>query len=111
VYQGYNPAEGDYGHVIVAEHTLDGAPIWALYGHLSAHSLTLRNPGDGFPAGAVLGWLGDVGENGGWPPHVHFQLSRVQPEGHDMPGVVDPALEDAMRERYPDPRTVLGPLW
>jgi murein DD-endopeptidase MepM/ murein hydrolase activator NlpD len=111
LYQGYNPADGDYGHVIVTQHELQGSPIWALYGHLSEHSLTPRKPGDRFEAGEVLGWLGAQHENGGWPPHVHFQLSRVRPEGHDMPGAVDPREREAMMERYPDPRIVLGPLW
>ena len=61
--------------------------------------------------GSVLGWLGDLDENGGWPPHVHFQLSNERPETHDMPGVV--ALDDwarAMRT-YLDPRLVLGELY
>ncbi|MFT4647360.1 MAG: murein DD-endopeptidase MepM/ murein hydrolase activator NlpD [Glaciecola sp.] len=111
LYQGYNPADGDYGHVIVAEHEIDGAPIWALYGHLSAHSLTRHQPGQEFAAGEVLGWLGASHENGGWPAHVHFQLSRVKPDGHDMPGAVDPAERELMLQRYPDPRAVLGPLW
>ena len=111
LFQGYNPADGDYGHVIVVEHQVDGERMWALYGHLSAHSLTLHAPGDTIEAGEVIAWLGAPSENGGWPPHVHFQLSRVQPDTFDMPGAVDPVEREAMLERYPDPRIVLGPLW
>ena len=33
----------------------------------------------------------DTHENGGWPPHLHFQLSNEQPTTHDMPGAVTPA--------------------
>ena len=62
-------------------------------------------------AGQVIGWLGAETENGGWPPHVHFQLSWERPETHDMPGAVDPADRAAALKRYPDPRLVLGPLW
>ena len=44
--------------------------------------------------------MGPPGENGGWPEHLHFQLSRVRPETHDMPGVVDPAQMITTRPDY-----------
>lgn len=113
LHRGYNPADGDYGHVIVTEHPgfLDGAPLYALHGHLSAASVARWSPGDTFERGAVLGWLGDRTENGGWPPHVHFQLAVERPETHDLPGAVDPAEREAALRRFPDPRLVLGPLY
>ena len=95
----------------VTAHTVDGEPLYALFGHLSAASTAQWTPGQHFARGTVLGWLGNASENCGWPPHVHFQLSRVRPETHDMPGVVDPAMRDTMLQRYPDPRMVLGPLY
>ena len=61
--------------------------------------------------GAVLGWLGDTHENGGWPAHVHFQLSLVEPATHDMPGVVSAAQRDRARLEYPDPRLIAGMLY
>lgn len=111
LHRGYNPADGDYGHVIVTEHVVDGAPLWALHGHLSTASVALWSPGDGFVAGTVLGWLGGEAENGGWPPHLHLQLCRERPETHDLPGAVDPAERAAALVRYPDPRWVLGPVY
>ncbi len=108
---GYNPAPGDYGHVIVTEHTLDGVSLWALYGHLDERSSARWQPGDVFDAGDVLGWFGDRHENGGWDPHLHFQLAREAPETHDMPGAVRPNEVAWMRVAYPDPRHVLGPLY
>ena len=105
------PAPGDYGHAIVTAHELDGRPIWALHGHLSATSLAHSPPGRRLCAGDVLGWLGAPEENGGWPPHAHFQLSWARPETGDMPGAVSLADRDAARARYPDPRLVLGPLY
>ena len=42
---------------------------------------------------------------------VHFQLSLVEPETHDMPAVVSASQHAAALEQYPDPRTVLGPLY
>jgi len=107
---GYNPADGDYGHVVVTEHSIDGVTLWALHGHLDARS-SAHAPGSRITAGQVIGWLGAEDENGGWPPHLHFQLSLERPATHDLPGVVSPAEREAARSIYPDPRLVLGPLY
>ena len=61
--------------------------------------------------GDVIGWVGDRTENGGWNPHLHFQLSRVQPTTHDLPGVVSQEDRAWAMTAYPDPRLVLGPLY
>ena len=122
---GYNSAELDYGHVIITEHVLpssgggDGGDgdgdgprrVWMLYGHLSAESTVGKAAGRPVSRGEVLGWMGNVHENGGWPPHVHFQLSLAEPRTHDLPGVVSTAQHAAALERYPDPRMVLGALY
>ena len=108
---GYNSAPLDYGHVVVVEHTLAGRAVWALYGHLSALSTEQSRPGMRLAGGDVVGWLGDTHENGGWPPHVHFQLSLEEPRTHDMPGVVSDAQYARALEIYPDPRMCLGPLY
>ena len=108
---GYNPAAGDYGNVVITKHEIGGALVWALYGHLDAASIEGKRIGQKIEAGEVIAWFGDFDENGGWEPHLHFQLSLVEPETHDLPGVV--ASEDrekALRD-YPDPRLVLGPLY
>ncbi len=111
LHQGYNAADGDYGHVVVTRHVLDGRPLFALHGHLSAASIRVRPVGAVFAAGDVLGWLGDTDDNGGWPPHLHFQLSWDRPTTHDMPGAVALDERDAARARFPDPRLVLGPIY
>ena len=61
-------------------------------------------------AGEVVAWFGAFEENGGWEPHLHFQLSLVQPETHDM-RVVAPGERTRALEIYPDPRNILGPLY
>jgi murein DD-endopeptidase MepM/ murein hydrolase activator NlpD len=111
LFAGALPAPGDYGHSVVTEHIVDGLPLFALHGHLSAASLRHSPPGRIFAAGEVLGWLGAPEENGGWPPHLHFQLCRERPDSHDLPGAVTLAERAAARERYPDPRQVLGALY
>lgn len=110
VHAGYNPDAGDYGHVLVTAHAIADRTLYALWGHLSAASTARARSGASFRAGDVLGWMGDVHDNGGWPPHLHLQLAWERPVTHDLPGVVAPAdREDALR-RYPDPSRVLGAL-
>lgn len=108
---GNNPADGDYGPTIVTEHRLNGRRIWALHGHLSAASLNDKTPGQTIQKGQTIGWLGTQSENGGWPPHVHFQLSWNAPKTHDMPGAVSEAQRSQALADYPDPRIVLGPIY
>ena len=104
-------AEGDYGHVVVTEQVVEGRTLWALFGHLSAASVEKWSVGDVVTSGEVLGWFGDESENGGWPPHLHLQLSWIRPEGVDIPGVVRPDQRAWALENYPDPRMVLGNLY
>eukprot|EP00658_Telonema_sp_P-2_P067303 TRINITY_DN56226_c0_g1_i1.p1 TRINITY_DN56226_c0_g1~~TRINITY_DN56226_c0_g1_i1.p1 ORF type:complete len:251 (+),score=55.87 TRINITY_DN56226_c0_g1_i1:101-853(+) len=108
---GYNPEALDYGHVMVMEVLNCPCRLWALYGHLSQESIQGKAAGDVVSGGEVLGWFGPESENGGWPPHVHFQLSLVEPETHDLPGVVSTLQHPQAIRDYPDPRMVLGPLY
>jgi murein DD-endopeptidase MepM/ murein hydrolase activator NlpD len=108
---GYNAAPGDYGYTLVTRHELDGRVLYALFGHLGARSLVGRAEGQRVARGEVLGYVGDRHENGGWNPHLHFQLSWEAPERADMPGVVTEADRAAARQRFPDPRCVLGKLY
>jgi murein DD-endopeptidase MepM/ murein hydrolase activator NlpD len=129
---GYNPAIGDYGNVIVIQHYLipgvkennrqqlqqqtqegGGRILYALYGHLSAKSITKKYIGQATTRGQIIGYIGNTEENGGWTgSHLHFQCSVHPPlVPHDMPGVV--SVEDrctALLE-YIDPRYILGELY
>jgi len=108
---GYNPAAGDYGNVVITRHEIGGVLVWALYGHLDAASIEGKWVGQKVNAGEVIAWFGAFDENGGWDPHLHFQLSLVEPETHDLPGVVAPEDRVTALAIYPDPRNVLGPLY
>ena len=117
IFAGVNPAKGDYGPTIVTMHQLPGnentenETIFALMGHLSLASLELSPVGRRFDKGQVLGWIGTEHENGGWPPHVHFQLSWERPTTFDMPGAVSKEDRAKALKLYPDPRQVLGRLY
>lgn len=108
---GYNAAPGDYGYTLVTHHVLHDRDVWALHGHLSARSIEGRAPGQPIARGEVIAWVGDRHENGGWNPHLHFQLSLVRPEVPDLPGAVSDADRAHALTIYPDPRLVLGPLY
>ena len=108
---GINPAEGDYGGTVITQHQLGECTLWALHGHLSHASARARKTGDRFAAGDVIAWLGEKSENGGWNPHLHFQLSWERPQKCDLPGVVGDKDRSRALAVYPDPRLVLGPLY
>jgi murein DD-endopeptidase MepM/ murein hydrolase activator NlpD len=108
---GYNPDDGDYGYVIVTKHLIEDNTIWALYGHLNSESVKDKKVGQKIIRGEVICWMGDKHENGGWDPHLHFQLSIIEPKTHDMPGVVNPKDREKALIEYPDPRLVLGPIY
>jgi len=109
--KGVNPEAGSYGPTIIVQYELEGKPIWALYGHLSHDSLEMVKVGDVVEEGQIIAKVGSKDENGGWEPHVHFQLSWSEPKNNDMPGVVAIEDRDDALRLYPDPRIVLGPIY
>ena len=110
---GFQEPLGDTGHTLVTGHILNGTTFYALIGHLSAESVAFKYEGMPIQRGETIGWVGDAvrRENGGWPPHVHFQLSMRRPATHDLPGVVAEADVGRAQDAFPDPRLVLGPLY
>ncbi|MFM2390676.1 MAG: hypothetical protein RLZZ437_2231 [Pseudomonadota bacterium] len=70
----YNSDPLDYGHTLIVQHEADGVPFYTLYGHLAGTLPGLLQPGDTVQAGQVICHLGDWHENGGWAPHLHFQV-------------------------------------
>ena len=110
-FSGYNPADGDYGHTVIVHHLIQGQNLWILYGHLDASSTKKCVQGKEVSGGEIIGWFGAENENGGWPPHLHFQLSLREPKTHDLPGVVTLKNREKALFDFPDPRLVLGPLY
>ena len=110
-FSGYNPADGDYGYTVIVHHSIQNQDLWILYGHLSADSTANCPPGRSISRGEEIAWIGAEDENGGWPPHLHFQLSYLRPHTHDLPGVVHPDDRERALQDFPDPRLVLGPLY
>jgi murein DD-endopeptidase MepM/ murein hydrolase activator NlpD len=111
-YTAFHDQDGNYGATIVLSHTLrdNDRKLFALYGHLSLTSLDHMKPGRKVSVGMPIGWLGEPHENGNWHPHLHYQLSYVDPGEADMPGVVSAMHREQAIEIYPDPEKVLGDL-
>jgi murein DD-endopeptidase MepM/ murein hydrolase activator NlpD len=110
-YLGDNNQAGDYGPTLVLKYAINDQKIFALYGHLSKMTLNHIEVGETVKKGQQIATIGTEKVNGGWPPHLHFQLSKQDPGKPDMPGVVSKKDHQRALETYPDPRTVLGPLY
>jgi hypothetical protein len=86
---------------------LDGKPnltFYTLYGHLSKDSLAGLYIGKPIARGAPFARIGSYEVNGGWPPHLHFQLitDLLDREG-EFPGVALPNQRDIWLSLSPDP--------
>lgn len=104
-----NDRLGDYGPTIILEHAISGGAFHTLYGHLSRDSLKGLRPGAAFMAGEQIGALGTRRENGGWPPHLHFQIIlEIGDARGDYPGVCKRSEQAHWLAICPDPRPLLG---
>lgn len=105
-----NALAKDYGPTVILEHQAgaDGARFWTLYGHLSRETLALLYPGMQVEAGQHIGWIGGHEVNGGWAPHLHFQIicDLLELNG-DYPGAGQPSLWQLWRQLCPDPNLIL----
>jgi 4-aminobutyrate aminotransferase-like enzyme/Ser/Thr protein kinase RdoA (MazF antagonist) len=105
-----NSAPQDYGPVIILKHsTEDGDAFYTLYGHLSEQSLIGLSVGKPVAKGEQLATIGAPDVNGGWTPHLHFQIILDLLElGCDFPGVALPSQREAWLSFSPDPNLILG---
>ncbi|HEX7938895.1 MAG TPA: phosphotransferase, partial [Gemmatimonadaceae bacterium] len=132
----YNGAHLDYGGLVILEHGALGSrlsalglrqsgaarkadgpkpraesskPFYTIYGHLSRASVASLKAGDRVRAGQRIGEFGKPSENGGWTPHLHFQLiTDLLDMGKDFPGVARPSQATAWLSICPDPTPLLG---
>ncbi|WP_170067725.1 aminotransferase class III-fold pyridoxal phosphate-dependent enzyme [Neolewinella xylanilytica] len=105
---GIDPTPGGYGGTVLIAHTpLPGLTFYTLYGHLAYESLQHWGAGARVQAGQPIAKLGGTDGNGGWPPHLHFQvLLDLLDMGVDYPGVAYPEERDVWLGLCPDPRTL-----
>ena len=107
-----DPAPGSYGPTIILEHELpEGELFYTLYGHLAEQDIAAIQAGTQVQSGEVIAHFGGPEENGGWPPHLHFQVmvDMLGLEG-DFPGVAFPEELGAMASLCPNPYTFFPSL-
>lgn len=104
----FNAGKGNYGPTIILKHTIENQTFYTLYGHLSVESIENLEIGTLFKKGQTLATLGDPSVNGGYSPHLHFQIIKNM-EGHfsDYPGVCSKKTLDFYLENCPDPNLLL----
>lgn len=106
----YRAGHLDYGGVIILRHeTPQGDPFYTLYGHLDPEFLDRLRVGQVIERGQEFCRLGDATMNGGWAPHVHFQLAlTTKGIEADWPGVGDPDEMYLWRAICPNPAALLN---
>lgn len=83
-----NEGAGNYGPTIILQHQLKNQIFYTLYGHLSMDSIEKIKIGTVFNKGEQIGLLGNSDVNGGYAPHLHFQIIKNMGTNFgDYPGV------------------------
>jgi 4-aminobutyrate aminotransferase-like enzyme/Ser/Thr protein kinase RdoA (MazF antagonist) len=106
-----NAKAGDYGPVIVLEHKVDDDHhFYTLYGHLSRKSIARLRVGQKIKKGRTFAKVGKPKVNGGWTPHLHFQIINdlLALVATDFPGVARPDQRKVWLSLCPDPNWILG---
>ncbi|MBN8649134.1 MAG: peptidoglycan DD-metalloendopeptidase family protein [Caulobacterales bacterium] len=99
----------DYGPCIIIEHEATFGKFYSLYGHLDLSSLNGLQKGQKINLGDKIGNLGDKKENGGWPPHLHFQLILdIKNKEGDFDGLCRPIDANYWQYICPSPYDFLG---
>ena len=104
----YNEGLGNYGATLVVKHQIEGFEFFTLYGHLSWSSIEKMPVETKIKQGSTIGYLGNPSENGGYAPHLHFQIIRDM-EGNrgDYPGVCAASKWSFYAQNCPDPNLLL----
>lgn len=104
----FNAGKGNYGPTIILEHTLEHQVFYTLYGHLSMDSIAEIEIGALFKKGQPMATLGIPSENGGYSPHLHFQIiKKIKDYFGDYPGVCGKNDLNFYLENCPDPNLLL----
>lgn len=94
-------------HAVTAESEPDQRRFCTLYGHLSRDVLSTLREGQAVARGESLGRVGTAYENGGWAPHLHFQIVADPLDYRsDFPGVARPSERRVWLSLCPDPNLI-----
>jgi 4-aminobutyrate aminotransferase-like enzyme/Ser/Thr protein kinase RdoA (MazF antagonist) len=111
-----NPTPLDDGPVVILKHERgregqegQEETFYTLYGHLSRESLDGLRVGQRIARGDRFAAIGAADVNGGWTPHLHFQLIvDLLDLGCDFPGACRASERDVWFALSPDPTVMAG---
>jgi len=109
-----NEAPLDYGPVVILRHEFpsvngDVRNFFTLYGHLTLETLSRLRVDQKIARREKFAEVGTTQENGGWMPHLHFQIiSDLLDYGTDFPGVGRASERGVWTSLSPDPNLLLG---
>lgn len=103
-----NSDTGNYGPTIILEHSTPNFTFYTLYGHLSRASLKGLKERQPISSCEKFAEFGKIGENGGYAPHLHFQvIFDLQGYRGDYPGVCGKSTLEFYQKNCPDPNLLL----
>jgi 4-aminobutyrate aminotransferase-like enzyme/Ser/Thr protein kinase RdoA (MazF antagonist) len=105
-----NIAPLDYGPLVILKHDAkDAGEFFALYGHLTTDTLAQLRIGQSIARGEKFARIGTANENGGWPPHLHFQIILdLLDLDAKFPGVALASQRAVWTSLSPDPNLLVG---
>ena len=104
----FNAGKGNYGPTIILKHSLENHVFYTLYGHLSMESIAEIEIGTLFKKGQQMATLGNSSVNGGYSPHLHFQIiKKIEGYFGDYPGVCSKKNLGYYLENCPNPNLLL----
>ena len=109
-----NDAPLDYGPVVTLRHSFavnggEAREFFTIYGHLAIETLAGLRVGQKIGRGEKFAEVGTTAENGGWVPHLHFQIATdLLDLGTDFPGVAQASERGVWMSLSPDPNLLLG---
>jgi 4-aminobutyrate aminotransferase-like enzyme/Ser/Thr protein kinase RdoA (MazF antagonist) len=105
-----NTAPLDYGPLVILRHDAgDAGEFFTLYGHLDKESLARLKVGQRVARGEKFARIGTSEENGGWPPHLHFQIILdLLDLDANFPGVAYASQRAVWTRLCPDPNLLIG---
>jgi len=107
----YNDQDLDYGYTLILEHEVSDTRFYTLYGHLGDTYHHTWKVGKLVAAGEVIADLGPKTTNGGWLPHLHFQvMTDMMGKEGDFPGVCSEQHLRKYKEVCPDPINLIKGL-
>ena len=105
-----NTAPLDYGPLVILQHDAgDAGAFFTLYGHLDKESLARLKIGQRIARGEKFARIGTSKENGGWAPHLHFQIILdLLDLDANFPGVAYASQRAVWTSLSPDPNLLVG---